>query len=250
MSLILSLIMGIIKKTLSKAKDGADMGDFIDDELMKDWFEEAYSQIELIESNLLVLENDVNDAEAIDAIFRAAHTLKGGSATVQMDEISKFTHVLEDAMDEVRSGKVKATSAIVDVLLDALDIIKNMIHDRSNGSVYDKDVSMTIKELEKISKAALNDAPSPAEKEEVHAATVKNAHISEYDMLEINEANTDSLPLYTVVVDFDENNPMRTVGGIQVFTALRDMGTVLKTYPDFDDLYSEEFHKIVACCSF
>ena len=67
------------------------MSDFIDDDLLKDWFEEAYMQVDLIESNLLVLEKNTDDKDAIDSLFRAAHTLKGGSATVKMDEISKFT---------------------------------------------------------------------------------------------------------------------------------------------------------------
>ncbi|HPO50156.1 MAG TPA: Hpt domain-containing protein, partial [Spirochaetota bacterium] len=62
------------------------MSDFIDEGLLKDYFDEAYSQIDLMESNLLILEKNAEDKEAIDSIFRAAHTLKGGSATVQMDE--------------------------------------------------------------------------------------------------------------------------------------------------------------------
>ncbi|HNZ28295.1 MAG TPA: Hpt domain-containing protein, partial [Spirochaetota bacterium] len=103
------------------------MSDFIDEGLLKDYFDEAYSQIDIMETNLLSLEKNTNDKESIDSIFRAAHTLKGGSATVQMDELTKFTHLLEDSMDEIRSGKVKVTPEIVDVLLDALDVIKNMV---------------------------------------------------------------------------------------------------------------------------
>lgn len=225
------------------------MSDFIDDELLKDWFEEAYSQIESIESNLLTLENDTGNAEAVDSIFRAAHTLKGGSATVQMEEITKFTHTLEDAMDEVRSGKVKVNSSIVDTLLDALDIIKNMIEARSNGEVYSEDITSTMASLRKISSSAqapeIKKSGSVQSAAPEHKANIKGAAIPEYDLLEIRQSNTDGLPLYKVVISFDESNPMRTVGGIQVFTALRDIGQVLKTYPDFDELYSEDFHPVV-----
>ncbi|MFW6216113.1 MAG: Hpt domain-containing protein, partial [Alkalispirochaetaceae bacterium] len=66
------------------------MSDYLDpnnEELLKDFFVEAELQVETLESNVLVLENDPNNHDAVDEIFRAAHTLKGGSATVQMNEL-------------------------------------------------------------------------------------------------------------------------------------------------------------------
>jgi len=65
------------------------MSDYLDpnnEELLQDFFAEAESQIELLESNILVLETDASNRDAVDEIFRAAHTLKGASATVQMDD--------------------------------------------------------------------------------------------------------------------------------------------------------------------
>lgn len=227
------------------------MSDFIDEELLKDWFEEAYSQVEAIESNLLVLESDTSNAEAIDAIFRAAHTLKGGSATVQMEEISRFTHTLEDSMDEVRKGEVKVDSSIIDILLSALDIIKGMISARSEGNVFSGNIDRTINELKKIAAHTVGgekkEAASAVTEPQIAEGTQEEAAagLGEYDLMEIKQANTENLPLYKLTVTFDEANPMRTVGGIQVFTLLRDIGNVVKTYPDFDDLYSEDFHKEV-----
>ena len=61
------------------------MSDYLDannEELLKDFFAEAEQQVETLESNILVIENDPSNHDAIDEIFRAAHTLKGGSATV------------------------------------------------------------------------------------------------------------------------------------------------------------------------
>jgi len=238
------------------------MSDFIDEGLLKDYFDEAYSQIDVMETNLLSLEKNTNDKESIDSIFRAAHTLKGGSATVQMDELTKFTHLLEDSMDEIRSGKVKVTPEIVDVLLDALDVIKNMVRMRSEGSVYDKDISSCVKGLSAISKGGQDsqvktpqtkDSAKKIDKSADESTNIEKpnisddeiSNISEYDLLEINESNPDNLPLYKLIVSFDESNPMRTVGAIQVFTSLRDVALVIKTIPDFDDIYSEVFHKDV-----
>src|SRR5574344_3043308 len=120
------------------------MSDYLDinnEELLKDFFTEAEQQVENLESNILVIENDPSNHEAIDEIFRAAHTLKGGSATVEMTELSTFTHAVEDLLDELRSGTVTVTEPVVDILLSSIDIIKDMLSCRRNGSVYDGDVS-------------------------------------------------------------------------------------------------------------
>ena len=95
------------------------MSDYLDpnnEELLKDFFAEAQMQVELMEQNILAIEDDPDDHDAVDELFRAAHTLKGGSATVQMDELSSFTHLVEDLLDEIRSGKVPVAGDNVDVL--------------------------------------------------------------------------------------------------------------------------------------
>jgi two-component system chemotaxis sensor kinase CheA len=63
----------------------------------------------------------------VDEIFRAAHTLKGGAGTVQMNEIAGFTHVLEDVLDGIRDGSISMSEDLVDILLGSIDIIKSMM---------------------------------------------------------------------------------------------------------------------------
>ena len=85
------------------------MSDYLDpnnEELLKDFFAEAEQQVETLESNILIIESDPSNREAVDEIFRAAHTLKGGSATVEMTELASFTHKVEDVLDEIRSDNV------------------------------------------------------------------------------------------------------------------------------------------------
>ena len=115
------------------------MSDYLDpnnEELLQDFFAEAEQQVENLESNILVIENDPNNHDSIDEIFRAAHTLKGGSATVEMTELSTFCHDVEDLLDALRGGTASVTEPIVDVLLTSIDTIKAMLEARKNGSVY------------------------------------------------------------------------------------------------------------------
>ena len=119
------------------------MSDYLDpnnEELLKDFFAEAQGQVDTLEQNILVLENDPRSKDAVDEIFRAAHTLKGGAATVQMFELSEFTHVVEDVLDEIRTGAVKVSEAVVDTLLKAIDVIKLMLEARLEGEVYEEDI--------------------------------------------------------------------------------------------------------------
>lgn len=248
------------------------MSDYLDinnEELLKDFFSEAEQQVDMLESNILVIENDPENHDAIDEIFRAAHTLKGGSATVEMNELSGFTHKVEDLLDAIRSGTVKITESVVDLLLRALDVIKAMLSARAEGEVYGEDVSGIVSELEGLipekaspKKAGKKSVPkniaeklsgeaSPSVKKDPERAKKPEdpsglpVQLTEYEMLELKEAVPSGEKAYLVQVVFDEDNPMNTVGGIQVFAALKQEGQVLRTIPDFDELYSDVFHQTV-----
>ncbi len=236
------------------------MSDYLDpnnEELLKDFFVEAQMQVELLEQNILVLENDTGNRDSVDEIFRAAHTLKGASATVQMDELSGFTHIVEDVLDEIRADNIKVTGDVVDVLLNSIDIIKAMLDKRANGEVYDEDIEeirSTLKALLEGSDRSddsvlhVNKANESAGVETSKSDTKETESpggLSEYDVLELKEAAGKDASVYRVSVHFDESNPMNTVGGIQVFAVLKELGTVLKTNPDFDALYEDNYYPIV-----
>ena len=243
------------------------MSDYLDpnnEELLKDFFAEAEQQVETLESNILIIENDPGNHEAVDEIFRAAHTLKGGSATVEMTELSTFTHKVEDVLDEIRSDRLSVDEAVVDVLLSSIDVIKVMLEARANGSVYTENIDSLVEKLHKYipekgakkakaPSAAPKPVPAPAPEPAVPEASSgsSGAPVFEYPELkedefnELSEACEGSQKLWRVAVKFDQNNPMNSVGGIQVFAALKALGSVLKTVPDFDALYEDEFHENV-----
>lgn len=235
------------------------MSDYLDinnEELLKDFFTEAEQQVETLESNVLVIENDPTNHEAIDEIFRAAHTLKGGSATVEMSEITTFTHAVEDVLDEVRSDRISVNEDIVDVLLKSIDVISAMLEQRANGSIYQEDVTPILNRLhallpeggekKKKSSPPPQSAPKPVAPPPPVAvaapSSASSSSLSADEYRELKESLQGSQKLYCVDVRFDESNPMNSVGGIQVFAALKACGTVLKTVPDFDALYEDEFY--------
>lgn len=243
----------------------SDYFDINNEELLKDFFSEAEQQVEVLESNILVIEQNPEDYDAVDEIFRAAHTLKGGSATVEMTELSSFTHAMEDLLDQIRSKAVKVTGDVVDLLLKSIDIIKLMLEARSNGDVFTEDVSGIVTKL----RSYLPDKKGAEKKQMPSAKPAANAvqasprnieskvsapqvssidisdYFSEYELLEIKSGLQPGNKVYSVLVTFDESYPMNSVGGIQVFASLKQCGTILKTLPDFESLYEDVFHEEV-----
>ncbi len=231
------------------------MSDYLDpnnEELLKDFYVEAELQVESLEQNILVLENSPDNKDAVDEIFRAAHTLKGAADTVQMNELATFTHLVEDVLDEIRSGKVHVDGGIIDILLEAIDVVKAMLEARSGGGVYEEDISEVKAGLHKVLEQESNAGGEPAESAgERSAAPVSAAEdpehreLSEYEVLELLESADEKETVFQIKVFFNEDNPMNTVGGVQLFAALKSLGMVLKTFPDFDTLYEDVFHPVV-----
>lgn len=100
------------------------------------FFEESFEGLEAMEGGLLHLD-DGADNDTINTIFRAAHSIKGGSATFGFTEVAKFTHVLETLLDEMRAGRIKPVPESVDVLLQSVDCLREMLSAVKNSSSLD-----------------------------------------------------------------------------------------------------------------
>ena len=88
----------------------------LDDDDLKLFCEEADEQIELLDASLVQLEGDP-DPDLVQQIFRAAHTLKGSSATIGHKKMANLTHAMETVLDAVRQGRKSANAEMVDALL-------------------------------------------------------------------------------------------------------------------------------------
>ena len=96
--------------------------------------EEAREILVELESSLLELNERPNDGELVGRVFRSMHTIKGSGAMFGFDEVAYFTHHLETAFDEVREGRLVVTSRLVDLSLEAVDVIKKMLDEPDGES--------------------------------------------------------------------------------------------------------------------
>jgi two-component system chemotaxis sensor kinase CheA len=91
------------------------------------FFEESFEGLDAMESGLLNLEDGAADVEAINTIFRAAHSIKGGAGTFGFIAVSEFTHKMETLLDEMRNGQREVTPELTNVLLEAVDVLREML---------------------------------------------------------------------------------------------------------------------------
>ena len=91
------------------------------------FFEESFEGLDSMESGLLNLQAGTPDADTINTIFRAAHSIKGGSGTFGFSEVAKFTHVLETLLNEMRDGRRPVAPEAVNLLLESVDCLREML---------------------------------------------------------------------------------------------------------------------------
>ena len=91
------------------------------------FFEESFEGLDIMETGLLNLDMGDVDVEEINTIFRAAHSIKGGSGTFGFTSVSDFTHVMETLLDEMRDGRRQITQPAINVLLGSVDCLREML---------------------------------------------------------------------------------------------------------------------------
>jgi len=101
------------------------------------FFEESREGLEAMEAGLLSLEQGSRDGDLINSIFRAAHSIKGGSATFGFDAIAGMTHVLETLLDELRAGQRAVSPPAVDAMLASVDVLRALLAEAEHGTPAD-----------------------------------------------------------------------------------------------------------------
>jgi len=129
------------------------------------FFEESFEGLAVMETGLLNLNMGDVDSEEINTIFRAAHSIKGGSGTFGFNSVADFTHVMETLLDEMRDGRRQVTQVVVDILLGSVDCLTEMLTAIQNKSEVDEE---SVKEHQKSLEDELN-GTTPSEEIKVES---------------------------------------------------------------------------------
>ncbi|MEE9441156.1 MAG: chemotaxis protein CheA [candidate division Zixibacteria bacterium] len=138
-------------------------------EIIVDFLVEADELVNSLDNNLVKLEETPEDPDLLNEIFRAAHTIKGTSGFLSLDDITSLTHKMEDVLNKMRKGTLKVNGNIMDVLLESVDNLKILLQDVSDHKKVDRDLSGIISKLVAINEGqeieSVNEEKTPPKDE-------------------------------------------------------------------------------------
>lgn len=222
---------------------------------MEMFLEESRDHLQSLNERLLDLEQDPTDSDAINEIFRSAHTLKGMSATMGYSKIAELTHDMENVLDLIRNDKLVANEDIVDVLFKSIDALQQMVDNVSNGEAEDlvevKDLVDRLNQIASGSTEAPSAKATPVVNKQPAAPIAKKSTeksnsqqdivLTDIDIDLIQKAKQSGLRALHINVELIETCVLKAVRSYMVMSALDEVGDVIKTIPSTEDLEQEKF---------
>jgi len=141
------------------------MGFEADDEILQDFIVESGEILELLSEQLVDLEQNPDDKDLLNAIFRGFHTVKGGAGFLQLDALVGCCHIAENVFDILRNGKRSVDSDLMDVVLRALDAVNEMFDEVKDGRDATPASAQLLSDLERFAKPddGKGKIPAPAQ---------------------------------------------------------------------------------------
>lgn len=190
---------------------------------------ESADYLQSITEGLLALESDPNDLEPVETVFRGAHSLKGMAAAMGYERTADLTHKMESLMDTIRKREQAVDAELIDLMLRAVDAVRELIDDESEGrSAFD--AGPIVADL-----AARTEARGPVSRSRSQG-TASAAP-------EAPEAARPTGTVYRVSVTVDEASVLKSVRAYMAIKRLGHMGAVLDTEPSARDIEDERFDR-------
>ncbi|WP_368987103.1 chemotaxis protein CheW [Caldifermentibacillus hisashii] len=207
------------------------------------FIEESREHIQSCNENLLKLENDPDNLELINEVFRSAHTLKGMSATMGFEDMANLTHQMENVLDGVRNGKYKFSSELLDIIFMAIDHLESMVNSIAAGGEGKEDVSDAINKLKMIESGKIVNQLDTTQTAEIDQANISKTNLN-YDQFEITvleQANEQGYKVYEVSVFIRPDCLLKAARVYMVFDVLEKIGDIIKSVPNVEQLEEEQF---------
>ncbi len=213
------------------------------------FLEESIDNLQTLNESLLQLEQEPDDIDKLNEIFRVAHTIKGMAATMGFNDMAELTHKMEDVLSQFREGNLRVTQEVVTVLFKCLDTLEQMVNNISEGTDESISIEEIMENLESIAQGKDNNGEKNIEpaKEEIENITdeeeVKESFVemNEYDINVIKQATEKGFNPYQIKVILDENTLLKSARAFLIFKGLEEYGEIIKCIPSADDLENENF---------
>lgn len=208
--------------------------------------EETKEHLQSLNDNILILENEPENKDTINEIFRSAHSLKGMAGTMGYKRMQTLTHDMENVFSEVRNDKMKVTSELVDVLFQCLDALEtyldNIVNTQDEGTDDNAAIIKMLNDFLNGGKApAETSAPAAAVQETPAGNSVSKTVFADFEQHAIREAAAKNLNVYGIHVVVDPGCILKAARAFLVFKSVEEVGEIIKSNPSAQDIEDEKF---------
>lgn len=211
---------------------------------MSMFLEESMENLQTLNESLLELEQQPENIDKLNEIFRVAHTIKGMAATMGFSQMAELTHKMEDILSKFREGKLKVTEKVVTVLFRCLDTLEKMVNNISENISEELSIDDILHDLHSMADG--DDTPKNQEKE--NDTTIKSNYnkdekitLNEYDIDVIKQAKEKMYNAFEINILISENTLLKAARAFLIFKSLEEYGEIIKSVPGAEDLEDENF---------
>ena len=216
------------------------------------FIDETKEHLQTLSDQLMILEQEPENMDTINEIFRAAHSLKGMAGTMGYKRMQRLTHDMENVFQEVRSGNMTVKSELVDVLFRGLDALEsylaNILETADEGTEDNDEIINTLNSIADAATGKSSESPSdnaaPAAQEgsvPEGGAKYGSIHITDFEKNTFEKAKAQNQNIFGVTVYLQESCILKAARAFLVFKALEELGEVIKAVPDVQDIEDEKF---------
>ena len=214
------------------------------------FIDETREHIQNLNTQILILEQDSDNMDTINEIFRAAHSLKGMAGTMGYKRMQNLTHDMENVFSEVRNNNIRVTPDIIDVIFQCIDALEDyLIYIQETADEGTDDNAPLIKALNDILASkdgavqSVEEEPKEEEKmaEESYDEKWRSISLSQQDCSLIAEASSQNIIAYGISVYVQESCILKAARAFLVFKTLEELGEILVSSPTAQEIEDEHF---------
>jgi len=218
------------------------------------FIDETKEHLQNLNTQILELEQDPENENTINEIFRAAHSLKGMAGTMGYKRMQTLTHDMENVFSEVRSGNIKVNGDMIDILfqcLDALDEYLNNIQTNADEGTNDNEnlIKALNDQMNKKGTEGAKPAATEPEKTETAPAAGENGVRDKWREIKFDDtqknvmgqAASQGMNLYGITVYVQESCLLKAARAFLVFKAIEELGEIIVSNPSAQDVEDERF---------
>lgn len=224
------------------------------------FIDESKDNLQSLNEHLLNLENEPDNIQILNEIFRVAHTLKGMAGTMSFTKMQKLTHNIENVLSEIRNGKIHVNAEILDILFQCLDALENYVEEIENTSNEGvEEYSHLVKQLSNLIDISqgknVKSAVESIDKVEVIAKTNTSEEetsmqteeglpmlvLPEAQLHIKDEALRRDMNVFELCITLSSTCVLKSARAFVIFTELERLGEIIHAVPEVQDIEDEKF---------